>query len=184
MISKARPKTWPRSGRTTVRPSCGGRDLGDGYSSIVYDGQRLYTMYWLADTPAPADGGDAKDEAAQAAKKKGQEVVIALDPATGKTVWEHKYPAPWGEKMDITFGPGPNSTPLIVGDRIFTIGATVKLHCLDRATGKVTWAHDLVEEYKADTMMYGYGGQPHRLQGHHHPSRGRRGTRRHLLQTG
>jgi outer membrane protein assembly factor BamB len=62
--------------------------------------------------------------------------------------------------MDIQFGPAPNSTPLVLGDRIYTIGATVKLHCLDRKTGKMIWARDLVEEYNASTMMYGYGASP------------------------
>jgi len=165
-------KKWPDGGPQKLWI----RDLGDGYSSITSDGATLYTMYWRPDPPPPSgnDGADktggteaeteeqkaARVKAEQAARKKGHEVVVALDAATGKTVWEYKYPAPWGETMDIMFGPAPNSTPLIVGDRIYTIGATVKLHCLDRQTGKKIWAHDLVEEYKAETMMYGYGASP------------------------
>lgn len=133
-------------------------------------------MCWLPDAPPAldeggtegADGGkavpegsdDAKGAAEQASRKQGQEVVVALDATTGETVWEYKYPASWTEEMDIRFGPGPNSTPLIVGDRIYTVGATVKLHCLDRNTGKVMWARDLVEEYSAATMMHGYGASP------------------------
>ena len=148
---------WPKDGPQKLWV----RDLGDGYSSILCDGGRLYTMYWLPDTPAPVDEADsAKDDSGQAAIRSGQEVVVAIDAATGKTVWEYKYPAPWIDKMDTRFGPGPNSTPLIVGDRIYTIGATVKLHCLDKQTGKKIWAHDLIEEYQADTMMYGYGASP------------------------
>ncbi|MFH1419538.1 MAG: PQQ-binding-like beta-propeller repeat protein [Planctomycetota bacterium] len=165
-------KKWPEDGPKKLWA----RDLGDGYSSILCDGKRLYTMYWLPDAPGSSDaggsdqtgeskGGTKEDEsekadAEKAARRKGSEVVVALDAATGKTVWEYKYPAPWADNMDVTFGPGPNSTPLIVGDRIFTIGATVKLHCLDKNTGEKIWAHDLVEEYKAETMMYGYGASP------------------------
>ena len=85
---------------------------------------------------------------------------MALDATTGETVWEYEYPAPWKDDMDTRFGPGPNSTPLIVGDRIYAIGATVKLHCLDKNTGKKIWGHDLVEEYKAESMLYGYGASP------------------------
>ena len=163
-------KKWPKDGPKQLWR----RDLGDGYSSIVCDGARLYTMYWLPAAPAPADkdapaaaakdeakGGEtAPDDAAQAARREGQEVVVAMDAKTGKTIWEYKYPASWTDDMDFTFGPGPNSTPLIVGDRIFTIGATVKLHCLDRNTGEVLWTHDLGEGYKASKMMYGYGASP------------------------
>jgi len=42
----------------------------------------------------------------------GQEVVVALDAATGKTRWEHVYDAPLDDKMDMEYGPGPHSTPL------------------------------------------------------------------------
>ena len=165
-------KAWPEDGPKRLWV----RDLGDGYSSIVCDGERLYTMHWLADAPSaskeegqdksggadPATEGSDSEEGTseQDAKKKGQEVVVALDATTGETIWEYKYPASWTEGMDIQFGPAPNSTPLIVGDRIYTVGATVKLHCLDKKTGKVIWARDLVEEYKAATMMYGYGASP------------------------
>ncbi len=165
-------KKWPKDGPKKLWA----RDLGDGYSAILCDGERLYTMSWLPDPTTPPETGgpdptgdssdgakeaEAKKVAAeQAALRKGSEVVVALDAATGKTLWEYKYPATWADKMDITFGPGPNSTPLIVGDRIFTVGATVKLHCLDKNTGKKIWAHDLVEEYKADTMVFGYGASP------------------------
>ncbi len=165
-------KKWPEGGPSKLWV----RDLGDGYSSIVSDGRTLYTMYWLPDTTVPSDEGgsdkssdianEAKEDTTggedseKAARRRGHEVVVALDATTGKTVWEYKYPASWGDDMDTTLGPGPNSTPLIVGDRIYTIGATVRLHCLDRTGGEKIWAHDLVEEYKAGTMQYGYGASP------------------------
>ncbi len=75
-------------------------DIGDGYSSIACDGKRLYTMYRPTDEE----------------KNKTDEVVIALDPASGETIWEFKYRAPFVEGMDANFGRGPHSTPLIVGD--------------------------------------------------------------------
>jgi outer membrane protein assembly factor BamB len=161
-------KKWPDEGPKRLWA----RDLGDGYSSITSDGERLYTLYWLPDPVVPAAGaaehaGDAapEDESAEGNAtadqgRKGQEVVVALDPATGKTLWEYEYPAPWTPQMDTRFGPAPCSSPTIVGDRVFTIGATVKLRCLDRRTGQLIWAHDLVEEYGADTMLYGYGASP------------------------
>ena len=38
---------------------------------------------------------------------------------------------------------GPHSTPLIVGDRLFTIGTNKQLFAFDKKTGKVIWSHDL-----------------------------------------
>lgn len=165
-------KKWPEDGPKKLWV----RDLGDGYSSIVSDGGKLYTMYWLPDAPAQSDGdgsgmitgtgGEVKEgkaaegDSEQAERRRGREAVVAIDVTTGETVWEYKYAASWTEDMDLRFGPGPNSTPLIVGDRIYSVGATVKLHCLDKNTGKEIWAHDLVEEYGAGTMQHGYGASP------------------------
>ncbi len=131
---------WPDDGPKKVW----NRDLGDGYSSIVSDGKRLYTMYRPVDEE----------------KNKTEEIVVALDPETGETIWETKYEAPYGEGTEVSFGRGPHSTPLIVGDRLFTVGSMVHLHCLDRNTGKVIWAKDLRKDLNASHMMYGYGASP------------------------
>jgi len=113
------------------------RDLGEGHSSIVTDGERLYTMY----------------------RNGEKEVAIALDPKTGKTIWEYSYDAPTAG-MNYEFGYGPHATPLIVGDKIFTVGALAMLHALDKKTGKVAWSHDLLKEYGGRKMDRGYSPSP------------------------
>lgn len=95
-----------------------------------------------------------------ATRKIGSEIVVALDAATGKTIWEYQYPANWQRDMSVEYGPGPNSTPLITGDRVYTIGAMVQFVCLDKKTGKKIWGHDLREEYDAPPMRYGFGCSP------------------------
>lgn len=132
---------WPESGP----PRRWERELGDGYSAILCDGDTLYTMYSVRD---------------KADAFKGDEIVVALDARTGKTLWEHRYPAPWPKGMQMEFGPGPHSTPLVVGDRLYTIGCTARLHCLDKATGRELWKRDLHEEFKADLHERGYGASP------------------------
>lgn len=138
---------WPDTGPKALWS----RPLGEGYSAIVGDGTVLYTMHAIRE----------KDEKGKW-KLEGEEVVVALDAATGKTAWEYKYPAPWTKKMLSEYGVGPHSTPLITGDRLITIGATAKLHCLDRKTGSMLWAHDLLKEFKPDLLDggYGYGSSP------------------------
>ena len=129
--------SWPEGGPKKIWD----RELGDGYSSIVSDGKRLYTMYRPVDEE----------------KNKTDEIVVALDPETGETLWEHKYEAPYAEDTEVSFGRGPHSTPLIVGDRLFTVGSMVHLHCLDKNTGEVIWKRDLRKDLNASHMMYGYG---------------------------
>jgi len=124
---------WPAEGPPVIWK----RDLGDGYTTIVVDSNRLFTMY--------RDGEE--------------EVVIAMDAKTGKTIWEYKYDSSFTELME-QFGAGPHSTPLIIEDRLYTMGINVVMHCLDANTGKVVWKHDLVEEYGAPIPGRGYSCSP------------------------
>jgi outer membrane protein assembly factor BamB len=51
-------------------------------------------------------------------------------------------------------GPGPYSTPLLLGESLYAVGATGKFHAVDRKTGRVLWFHNLHEEFG----MSGYRG--------------------------
>jgi outer membrane protein assembly factor BamB len=79
-----------------------------------------------------------------------EEVVIAMDAASGKTIWEHRYPS---EPFDFSQGAGPHSTPLIVGDRLFTTGTNKQIHALEKRTGTLLWAVDLVEDFGAPPRL-------------------------------
>ena len=132
--SKGLAKRWPVGGP----PKLWERALGEGHSSIVSDGARLYTMY----------------------RRGEREYVVALDAASGRTIWEHDYAAPILPKMDMTYGFGPHSTPLLTGEVVCSVGTTGKLLCLNRATGKKVWGHDLWEEFKGSRINVGYASSP------------------------
>ncbi|UCE59255.1 MAG: PQQ-like beta-propeller repeat protein [Phycisphaerales bacterium] len=119
--SKNLARVWPAEGPRKLWS----RELGDGYSSILADGGRLYTMY---------RGND-------------KEIVVSLDAATGKTLWEYAYDSLPCERNIEQFGRGPRATPLLTGGRLCTIGIAGVMHCLDADTGSVLWSHDFVREF-------------------------------------
>ena len=125
---------WPEDGPREVWS----REIGGGHSSIIVDGDTLYTM----------------------CRRDDKDAVLAIDARTGETVWETQYDAPVKPDMALDYGPGPHSTPLIVGDRVFTVGAMVHFRCLDKKTGKTLWSHDLVEEMGTSYLLRGYGASP------------------------
>lgn len=109
------------------------RRLGDGYSSILADGDQLVTMYRAGD----------------------DEVVVALDAATGATRWRHASHAPLVRNgyFDVwlnSAGPGPYSTPLIAGETVFAVGVDGRFRALDKRTGALRWTRDLVEAFDVD----------------------------------
>ena len=124
---------WPASGPRVVWK----RALGEGYSSPAVENGVLYTMYG----------------------KPKQEVVLAADVETGKTLWELTNPMTF--QSDATeLGNGPYSTPLIVGDRLFTTGVAGRLQCLDKKSGKLLWTQELWSQHGGSRMMYGYAASP------------------------
>ena len=135
--------SWPASGPRQLWS----RALGDGHSSIIVDGARLFTMY------RPLASGSTPHE---------EEVVVALDAKTGKTLWESRHDGSV-KGLDISRGLGPYSTPLIVGDRLFAATTRRELVAFDKASGKKLWGHDLKTEYGApleDSYHGGYSCSP------------------------
>ena len=67
----------------------------------------------------------------------------------------------WGFESDAPeMGNGPYSSPLVVGDRLFTTGVAGRLQCLDKKTGKVIWTQDLWASHQGSRLMYGYSSSP------------------------
>jgi len=134
--TKGLADTWPPDGpkRLWSRP------LGEGHSSIIGEGgepgasRRLYTMY------RPSTGIRNT--------WKAEEVVIAFDAASGKTIWEYRYPTSL-DTMNFSRGAGPHSTPLIAGNRLFAASTDKQFFALDKLTGKLLWSHSFVKEYNA-----------------------------------
>jgi outer membrane protein assembly factor BamB len=135
--------TWPSGGPKRLWS----RALGEGHSSILVEGNRLYTMY------RPSGGAPSYVRRSQ------EEVVAALDAATGKTIWEYRYPAPT-DGVDFSQGAGPHSTPLIVGNRLFATSTRRELFALDKTTGRLVWSHDFIKEYGAPAPDRGYTCSP------------------------
>ena len=130
---------WPEGGPKKLWS----RPIGTGYSGIAVDNGVLYTMY-------RTEGNDKF------------EYTIAIDAKTGKTLWEHKQLAAvpdsvkdYGKKFS-----GPNSTPLVVGDRVYTAGRNATLLCLNKKDGAILWERSLVREFGAETHTCGFSTSP------------------------
>ena len=107
------PAQWPE--KLTQRWKIA---VGSGHSSPVLAGDRIYLH----------------------SRQQENEIVRAIDAATGKAVWQDSYPAPYRMNSAATgHGPGPKSTPVVAGGRVFTLGISGILSALDAKTGKVLW---------------------------------------------
>ena len=107
------PASWPDALRKqwTV-------EVGSGYATPLVAGGSLYLFVRQGD----------------------DEVMLALDPATGETLWRSGYPAPY-EMNPATnpHGPGPKSTPAYADGRLFTLGMTGAVSAFDADGGELLW---------------------------------------------
>jgi outer membrane protein assembly factor BamB len=92
--------------------------VGNGHASPVLAGNRVYVH----------------------TRQQENEIVSAIDAATGKVVWQDRYPAAYRvNQAAAAHGPGPKSTPVVSAGRVITLGISGILSALDTTTGKVLW---------------------------------------------
>jgi outer membrane protein assembly factor BamB len=133
-------REWPRGGPRPLWKA----ELSGGFSSVAIAGGRLVTQ----------------------TKEKNQEVVLCLDAATGKDLWRYRYACDYGAHPTFTGGgrpqsrTGPRATPAIDGDRVYTLGATGILLCLELKTGKKFWEQNLLKMAAIDCPRHGYCACP------------------------
>jgi len=85
------------------------------------------------------------------------ETVVCYDVGTGQTLWVHKDATRYETGLG---GVGPRASPTIDGDRVFSLGATGVLNCLELATGKRVWSKDIAKDNGAAMPDWGYAGSP------------------------
>ena len=140
-------ESWPPEGPRVIWS----RPLGAGHSAILAGDGRLFTMYRVAH----GEGGSGPWS--------HKETVIAMDAATGETIWEYSY---FSKIQDFGRGAGPHATPLLAGEALFTFGTNKELHAFDASTGRLLWSHDLVKAFDAPPLLIrpmvkpGYGCSP------------------------
>ena len=125
-------KSWPEKGPPVVWE----HEVGEGFSVPVVAGGTLVLFHRVGD----------------------EEVVEALDAATGKPRVEVRLPTKYSDALGK--GDGPRSTPLIAGGRVYTLGAEGMLHCLDLKDGKKVWERSLAEDYETRPRYFGVGTSP------------------------
>jgi outer membrane protein assembly factor BamB len=108
------PAAWPEQLQQKWKV-----EVGTGYAAPITAGDRVYAF----------------------SRQNDDEVMRALDAATGKTIWETKYNATYkpNPAATRTHGTGPKSTPTLADGRLYTLGMSGLVTAFDAATGKQLW---------------------------------------------
>ena len=131
---KNAPAAWPDKLQRAWRV-----EIGEGYSSPVVANGRAYVH----------------------GRRDPEEIVAAVNLADGKVIWEQKYQAAFKKNQYASaMAKGPNSTPLVIGNRLFTLGVTGILNAWDTATGKQLWTKDFSQSIDTSKLFCGTAASP------------------------
>jgi outer membrane protein assembly factor BamB len=109
---------------------------GSGYTSPAIAGDRLLFIHRIGD----------------------EELVECLHAETGATRWQFRYGTAFEDRYG--YNNGPRSSPVIDGDRVFTVSAEGTLHCLDLDTGEAVWRKDVRSTYGVRQDFFGTASTP------------------------
>ena len=118
------PATWPE--QLTMKWKV---EVGIGYAAPITVGDRVYAF----------------------SRQNEDEVMRALDAATGKTIWETKYNATYkpNPAATRTHGTGPKSTPTFADGRLYTLGMSGLVTAFDAADRQAALADAAAEDRTA-----------------------------------
>jgi outer membrane protein assembly factor BamB len=128
-------KQWPAGGPKLLWQV---NDIGDGYSTPVVVGSRIYLM---------------------SNRGMDNEFVQALSTQDGKPVWT--------TRVGNVGNPGQNppyakarSTPTVDGDFVYALGSDGDLACLEAKTGKIRWQRNIRKEFGGQPGEWAYAESP------------------------
>jgi outer membrane protein assembly factor BamB len=155
-LGPQRDGVWRETGLIAKFPQGGPKvrwrtALGGGYAGPAVAQGRVYVTDRVL-----APGVKDPDDPFARSNSAGTERVRCLDEATGKLVWEHSYPCTY----QISYPCGPRATPLVAGDKVYTLGAMGDLYCLDARTGKPVWSKNFPRDYGAPVPGWGFAAHP------------------------
>lgn len=85
------------------------------------------------------------------------ECVVCYDVRTGQQIWVHQDDERFDEPLG---GPGPRATPTIHDSRLYSLGATGLLNCLDATNGELLWQKNILREVDAKNIEWAMAGSP------------------------
>ncbi len=124
-------RDWPSLGL----PRLWEQPIGGGYASFVVAGGVAFTIE----------------------QRRQQEVVTAYELDTGRELWAHAWDAEFREAMG---GDGPRATPTWHDGRLYALGATGLLACLDAASGEEIWSLNVLQDNGAGNLPWGMAASP------------------------
>ena len=89
----------------------------------------------------------------------GIERLVALDEETGSVLWTHEWATSY-RMLQGSYAIGPRATPTVDGDRVYVVGASGVLRCVNVQTGNLIWTKNYIDDYDTSVATWGVASAP------------------------
>lgn len=161
-VSSAQAEDWPQwrgPGRAAVWHETGVIDrfpdtglkvtwrapVRSGFAGPVVADGRVFVLDWREDP--------------ESRTMDGTERLVALDEETGRELWTHEWDTTY-RMLQVSYAIGPRASPTVDGDRVYVVGASGLLRCLDTETGALVWHKNYIEDYDTSVSTWGIASSP------------------------
>lgn len=86
-----------------------------------------------------------------------QELIVCYNLLDGQVLWAHTNQVRFAEELG---GPGPRATPTLLHNRVYAMGATGTLDCLELSTGDRVWTRQTLKDPATDNLTWGKSNSP------------------------
>jgi outer membrane protein assembly factor BamB len=90
-------------------------------------------------------------------QRREDELIVCYELLTGRPMWAHTNRVRFSESLG---GDGPRATPTVREGRVYAMGATGILDCLEEATGRLIWSRDVLRENNLSNISWGKSCSP------------------------
>jgi outer membrane protein assembly factor BamB len=97
------------------------------------------------------------DRAITQEQRREDELIVCYELLTGRPLWAHTNQVRFSESLG---GDGPRATPTVREGRVYAMGATGILDCLEEATGRLIWSRDVLRENNLSNISWGKSCSP------------------------
>ena len=123
-------ESWPEKGPEQLWSF----DLGEGYGGAAIYEKEVFILD----------------------REKGmKDILRCIDLETGEEIWNFAYEA----AGEISY-PGSRAIPTVDDKYIWSVGPLGHFHCIDKASGKSLWSHNILEEFGGKPTPWGISQNP------------------------
>jgi len=90
-------------------------------------------------------------------QRREDELIVCYELQTGHALWAHTNRVRFSETLG---GDGPRATPTLHKGRVYTMGASGILDCLEEGTGQLVWSRDVLHENQLSNLTWGKSCSP------------------------